>query len=158
MDFLSQSDEQLIIDQSYMRKALNEAEHAERLGEVPVGAIFVQQNGLITAAHNLRETTGDPTAHAEIIVLRKAAELQKHWRLSGTLYVTLEPCPMCAGAMLQARITRLVYGAFDPKAGAAGTLMNLLQDKRLNHWIEVTGGVLEEECAAILKRFFRERR
>ena len=159
MDLNSQSGAQLQIDQSYMREALIEAEKAALLGEVPIGAVFVRENRIIARGHNLRETTGDPTAHAEILVLRAASFHRRHWRLSGgTLYTTLEPCPMCAGAMIQARIDRLVFGAHDPKAGAAGSLMNLLQDERLNHQVELSTGILEFECGKILKEFFQERR
>jgi tRNA(adenine34) deaminase len=147
------------IDRYYIREALIEAEKAGRLGEVPIGAVLVQENKIIARNHNRRETTGDPTAHAEILVLREASQHKRHWRLSGgTLYTTLEPCPMCAGAMVQARINRLVFGAYDPKGGAAGSLLNLLQDQRLNHWVEITAGILESECGKLLKEFFRERR
>lgn len=153
------SDNLLEMDQYFIREAFSEAEKAGRMGEVPVGAVFVLANRIIARAHNLRETTGDPTAHAEILVLRAASKYHKHWRLSGgTLYTTLEPCPMCAGAMIQARIDRLVFGAHDPKGGAAGSLMNLLQDQRFNHQVEITSGILEVECGTILKEFFKERR
>ncbi len=150
-----QSDEDLF----FMREALAEAGRAAVLGEVPIGAVVVSEGWIIGRAHNLRETGGDPTAHAEILALREAASQKRHWRLTGaTLYVTLEPCPMCAGALVQARIGRLVFGAFDPKAGAAGSLMNIPQDTRLNHQVEVTTGVMAEECGKILKEFFKERR
>ncbi len=136
-----------------------EAVQAAREGEVPIGAVIVLNNQIIAKAHNLRETNGDPTAHAEILALREAAGIKQHWRLlETTLYTTLEPCPMCAGAMVMARVSRLVYGASDPKAGAAGSLMNLVQDPRLNHRLEVTGGVLEKECRELLKEFFKKRR
>lgn len=159
MNDLILPDRRLEMDQIFMREAITEAIKAAREGEVPIGAVIVFDNQIIARAHNLRETNGDPTAHAEILVLREAASLKKHWRLSGTtLYTTLEPCPMCAGAMVMARTKRLVYGASDPKAGAAGSLMNIVQDPRLNHRLEVTGGVLEEECRELLKDFFRERR
>jgi tRNA(adenine34) deaminase len=147
------------IDRYFIREALIEAEKAGRLGEVPIGAVLVRENKIIARAHNRRETTGDPTAHAEILVLREASEHKRRWRLSGgTLYTTLEPCPMCAGAMVLARIDRLVFGARDPKGGAAGSLMNLLQDQRLNHLVEITAGVLESECGKLLKEFFQKRR
>ena len=147
------------LDCWFMREALAEADQAARIGEVPIGAVLVRNDQIIARAHNLRETSGDPTAHAEILVLREAAGAQRHWRLTGTtLYVTLEPCPMCAGALVQARVERLVYGAADPKAGVVGSLMNLVQDDRLNHRVEVTSGVLATECGTILKEFFRERR
>lgn len=159
MDDLILPDRRLETDQFFMREAIAEAVKAARVGEVPIGAVIVFNDQIIARAHNLRETNGDPTAHAEILVLREAARLKKHWRLLGTtLYTTLEPCPMCAGAMVMARTKRLVYGAADPKAGAAGSLMNIVQDPRLNHRLEVSGGVLEEECRELLKDFFRERR
>jgi tRNA(adenine34) deaminase len=146
-------------DLAFMREALAEARQAALLGEVPIGAVVVSAGRIIGRGHNLRETGGDPTAHAEILALREAASRQRHWRLTGaTLYVTLEPCPMCAGALVQARIDRLVFGAFDPKAGAAGSLMNIPRDTRLNHQVEVTTGVMAEECGKILKEFFKERR
>jgi tRNA(adenine34) deaminase len=146
-------------DEEFILEALKEAEKAVEYGEVPVGAIIVFEGRIIARAFNKRETSGDPTAHAEILALREAAKLRQHWRLSGmTLYCTLEPCAMCAGAMVQARIKRLVYGAKDPKAGTAGSLMNLVQDERLNHRLEVTAGILAEECGNLLKKFFSERR
>ena len=151
--------EQNEADQEFMGEALAEADKAARIGEVPIGAVIVYEEKIIARAHNLKETTGDPTAHAEILALRTAAQLRQGWRLSGaTLYTTLEPCPMCAGAMVMARIGRLVYGAKDPKAGSAGTLMNIVQDQRFNHKVEITSGVLATECGNILKEFFRERR
>lgn len=154
-DILSQAE----VDEGYMREAIREAETAFLLGEVPIGVVIVCDSRIIARGHNLRETTGDPTAHAEIIALREASQLKRHWRLTETvLYTTLEPCPMCAGAMVQARIKRLVFGASDPKAGAAGSLINIVQDERLNHRLEVTSGVLADECGKILKRFFKERR
>ena len=159
MDIDSWSGNPLEKDQYFIREAISEAEKAARMDEVPIGAVFVWENRVIARAHNLRETTGDPTAHAEILALREASNLKKHWRLSGgTLYTTLEPCPMCAGAMIQARIDRLVFGAFDAKGGAAGSLMNLLQDQRFNHQVKITAGILEAECGTILKEFFKERR
>lgn len=159
MDIDSRSGNQLQMDQSYIQEALIEAEKAGRIGEVPIGAVFVWENRIIARAHNLRETNGDPTAHAEILVLRAASNHYQHWRLiGGTLYTTLEPCPMCAGAMIQARIDRLVFGAYDPKGGAAGSLMNLLRDERFNHQVEITAGIFEYECGKILKEFFKERR
>ena len=146
-------------DYYFMLEALKEAVQAAQLGEVPIGAVLVQEGQIIARAHNLREINHDPTAHAEILVLRKAADCHGHWRLTGTtLYVTLEPCPMCAGALVQARVKRLVYGAADPKAGATGSLMNIVQDERLNHRVEVSSGVLADECGKILKEFFQKRR
>lgn len=150
---------QLRQDELFMREALKEAALAAASGEVPVGAVLVGNNQIVAKAYNLRETSGDPTAHAEILALRQAAAIRKHWRLADlTLYCTLEPCSMCAGALVQARIARLVYGASDPKAGAAGSLMNLVQDERLNHRLEVTRGVLAADSEVILKQFFRNRR
>lgn len=150
---------QIETDRFFIHEAIVEAGKAARKGEVPIGAVLVYNGRIIAQAHNLRETSGDPTAHAEILVLRKAAKWKRHWRLLGTtLYTTLEPCPMCAGAMVMARTTRLVFGAFDPKAGAAGSLMNIVQDDRLNHRLEVSGGVLEKECGELLRDFFKERR
>lgn len=146
-------------DQVFMQEAILEAGEAARKGEVPIGAVIVLNDQIIAKAHNLREITGDPTAHAEVLALREAAKVKRHWRLLGaTLYTTLEPCPMCAGAMVMARITRLVYGASDPKAGAAGSIMNIVQDLRLNHRLDVTGGVLEKECGELLKVFFKDKR
>ena len=147
------------VDEHYIREALREAEIAFSLEEAPIGAVIVCESRIVARGHNLRETSGDPTAHAEIIALREASKIKHHWRLTeATLYTTLEPCSMCAGAMVQARIKRLVFGAADPKAGAAGSIMNIVQNERLNHRLEVTAGVLAEECGDILKRFFRERR
>ena len=147
------------LDEKYMSIAIELARKAADCGEVPVGAVLVQDDQVIAEAHNRREELGDATAHAEMLVIRKANALLGGWRLSGcTLYVTLEPCPMCAGAMVQARIDRLVYGTADPKSGAAGTLYDLVRDTRLNHRLEVTSGVLETECAAVLQDFFRQRR
>jgi tRNA(adenine34) deaminase len=147
------------LDEKFMALALKQAEEAALCGEVPIGAVLVYEGAVLTADRNRREALKDATAHAEILVMRRAGELLGGWRLSGcTLYVTLEPCPMCAGAMVQARIDRLVFGAADPKGGAAGTLYDIVRDRRLNHRLEVTGGVLEGECAALLQKFFRERR
>ena len=142
-----------------MRLALREAEQAFAENEVPVGAVIVRDNQVIAAAHNQREQLKDPTAHAEMIAITQAAATVGDWRLERcTLYVTLEPCPMCAGAILQARIPLVVYGATDPKAGAVDTLFHLLQDARLNHRANVTAGVLAQPCAEILGRFFRVQR
>ena len=146
-------------DEQFMARALVLASEAASRGEVPVGALLVLHDQVIAEAYNLRETLKDATAHAEMILIRTAGELLGGWRLSGcTLYVTLEPCPMCAGAMVQARLDRLVYGAADPKGGAAGTLYDLVRDERLNHRLAVTAGVLEAECALLLQDFFRQRR
>jgi tRNA(adenine34) deaminase len=146
-------------DESFMGLALREARRAERLEEVPVGAVVVRDGIVISRGHNLRESRNDPTAHAELVAIKKAAKKMGSWRLTGcTLYVTLEPCPMCAGAMVNSRISRVVYGCADPKAGACGTLMNLAQDGRLNHRLELSGGVLSDECAGLLRDFFRKKR
>jgi len=140
----------------YMALALEEARAAGAEGEAPVGAVVVCDGAVVARARNARESAADPTAHAELIAIRQAAERLGRWRLSDcTLYVTLEPCPMCAGALVNARIDRLVYGAYDPKAGAVGTLMDLSSDERLNHRFAVTAGVLEGECSAVLTEFFR---
>ncbi|MCE5203578.1 MAG: tRNA adenosine(34) deaminase TadA [Actinomycetia bacterium] len=142
-------------DTAYMALALDEARMAAEAGEVPIGAVIVCEGAVVARAHNMRETRVDPTAHAEIVAIREASRRLQRWRLSDcTVYVTLEPCPMCAGAMHQARIERLVYGAPDPKAGAVGTLYDLSNDERLNHRFAVTRGILAEESAAMLKEFF----
>jgi tRNA(adenine34) deaminase len=147
------------LDELFISKAIELAQMAASSGEVPVGAVLVQDDRVIAEAYNRREELGDATAHAEMLVIKEACALFGGWRLSGcTLYVTLEPCPMCAGAMVQARIDRLVYGTADPKSGAAGTLYDLVRDSRLNHRLEVTSGILEAECAAVLQDFFRQRR
>lgn len=143
----------------YMRLALEEARQAMRANEVPVGAIIVHQGRVIAAAHNQRESLRDPTAHAEMLAITQAAADRNDWRLENCeLYVTLEPCPMCAGAILQSRIPRVFYGATDPKAGAVDTLFLLLSDPRLNHRVESRGGIIASECASILTEFFREQR
>jgi len=142
-----------------MRLALNEAEKAFEENEVPVGAVLVKEDKVIASAYNKREQSNDPTAHAELIVLRVGSLNTDNWRLTDTtLYVTKEPCIMCAGAMINARLSKLVYGCKDEKGGAVDSLYHLLSDKRLNHQVEVVQGILEDECASILKRFFQERR
>ncbi len=139
----------------FMKQALLEAERALALGEVPVGAILVSGDDILARAYNLRETIKDPTAHAEILALKRAAMILGRWRLSDTtMYVTLEPCPMCAGALVQARVPVLVFGAMDPKAGAAGSVLNLVQSPALNHRMEVIGGICEEECRGLMDQFF----
>ena len=139
----------------FMRQALAAAEQAALVGEVPVGAIVVVRDQVVAVAHNERETLNDPTAHAEIVALRKAAATLGGWRLTDAdLYVTMEPCPMCAGAMVNARLRRVIYGCDDPKAGAVRTLYKLLDDARLNHRLEVVPAVLAEEGAAVLRAFF----
>lgn len=146
-------------DEGFMRAALAEACQALAEGEVPVGAVAVADGRLVGRAHNQRETLRDPTAHAEMLALTQAAAALGRWRLTGvTLYVTLEPCAMCAGAMVLARLDRLVYGATDPKAGAVASLYRLLADPRLNHRVPSEGGLLAEECGALLQEFFRKRR
>ena len=143
----------------YMQLALVEARRAIEVEEVPVGAVIVRGQQVIAAAHNQRETLADPTAHAEMIAITQAASAMEDWRLSGcTLFVTLEPCPMCAGAILQARIPKVVFGALDPKAGSVTSLYQMLEDRRLNHTASVTGGVLAEECGRLLSDFFRPQR
>ena len=142
-----------------MRLALKEASLAFQRGEVPVGAIISKDGKVISSSHNLRETSKDPSAHAEILVIRDATKISDSWRLTGlTLYVTKEPCIMCAGALVNSRIARLVYGCRDDKAGGVDSLYQILNDKRLNHQVEVVSGVLETECAAMLRNFFKERR
>jgi tRNA(adenine34) deaminase len=146
-------------DQSAMREALAQARLAAAAGEVPVGAVVVVDGKIVAAAHNRREADADPTAHAEILALRQAGAAVGSWRLAdATLVVTLEPCPMCAGAAVAARIARIVYGAPDPRAGAVGSLYNLASDPRLNHEMDWQHGVLAEDCAALLTSFFTERR
>lgn len=142
-----------------MQRALEQARQAMAQDEVPVGAVIVHDGRIIAAAHNSREALHDPTAHAEMIAITQAASELGDWRLEGcTLYVTLEPCAMCAGAILQARVPLVVYGAADPKAGAVQTLYQLLSDRRLNHQAEVIGGMLAEQCGEILTQFFRQQR
>ena len=142
-----------------MARALAEAERSMSWGDVPVGAVVVRGEEIVGAAGNQRERLGDPTAHAEMLALRQAASTLEGWRLDGcTMYVTLEPCAMCAGAMVLARLGRLVFGAIDPKAGFAGSLGNLAADPRLNHRLAVQSGVLAEEAGALLRRFFVEHR
>lgn len=140
----------------WMKEAIREAKKAEAIGEVPIGAVIVLGDEIVGRGHNLRESSRDGTAHAEMIAIREASVHLDAWRLLDCrLYVTLEPCPMCAGAIVQCRVPHVVYGAPDPKAGCAGTLMNLLQEPRFNHRTEVTAGVLQEECASLLTSFFR---
>ena len=142
-----------------MRLALAEARTCLDAGDVPVGAVIMRDEDLLAAAGNGRERLQDPTAHAEVLALRDASGASGSWHLDGcTIYVTLEPCAMCAGALVLARIGRVVFGASDPKAGFAGSLGNLVQDERLNHRMELTSGVLEDECGELLREFFRDRR
>ena len=143
----------------YMREALAEAEKAYALGEVPIGAVVVLGDEIIGRGHNLRETLVDSTAHAEIVALREAARNIGDWRLNDAIvYVTIEPCPMCAGAMIQFRVRTVVYGAADSKAGAVDSIMDVLREPRFNHRVGVVSGILEEDCRAIIRRFFRELR
>lgn len=146
-------------DQHFMKIALEEARKAKGIGEVPIGAVVVLNDVVVGVAHNLRETEQRSIAHAEILAIDQACMAVDSWRLEdATLYVTLEPCPMCAGAIVLSRIKRVVYGASDPKGGCAGTLMNLLQEERFNHQVEVTKGIEEQECSEMLSSFFRELR
>jgi tRNA(adenine34) deaminase len=146
-------------DEYYMRLALREAEQALEHGDVPIGAVVVRGGEVAAIAHNERELRQDPTAHAEIIALREAARALGSWRvLDAAIYVTLEPCAMCAGAIVLARVARVVYGASDPKAGACGSVLDVLGEPRLNHRPEIGAGLLAEECGEILTRFFAERR
>ncbi len=146
-------------DEQFMRAALAEAKVAGQADEVPVGAVVVRNGEIIGRGLNRPVQDCDPTAHAEIVAIRAAAASEKNYRLNDTtLYVTLEPCPMCVGAMLHARIGRLVFGAYDPKAGAAGSVLDLSDDRRLNHRLEVNGGLLEDKCSELLQKFFAARR
>ena len=146
-------------DERWMRIALEEGAAAEALGEVPVGAVIVRGGEMVARGHNLTHTDQDPSAHAEMVAIRRAAQATGHWRLLDcTLYVTLEPCAMCSGAIVLARIPRLVYAAPDPKAGMCGSLENLVQYPRLNHRVQLTSGVLAQEAGDVLRAFFRARR
>jgi len=146
-------------DQQFMKAAIEQAKIAEENGDVPIGAVVVYKNQIIAKAYNQRQQLNDPTAHAEIIALTQAAAFVQNWRLNGcAMYVTLEPCPMCAGALVLARLDRLVYGCDDPKSGACGSIYNIVADERLNHRLQVTAGVLAEDCGAQLQSFFQKRR
>ncbi len=145
-------------DKRFMRQALLEAEKALEKGEIPVGAILVCRDKTVFFGHNLKECLNDPTAHAEMLVLREAAESLGRWRLGGTLYATLEPCVMCAGALVQARIDRLVFGAFDPSGGGCGSVLDAVREPRTNHQLEVLGGVLSEASEIVLRGFFKRLR
>jgi tRNA(adenine34) deaminase len=146
-------------DYDFMRIALEEAQAAYSAGEVPVGAVLVHDGHILAQAHNLPITMNDPSAHAELLALRQAGQKLGNYRLVGAeLYATLEPCIMCAGAIVQARLTRVIFGARDPKCGAVASLYNILTDERLNHQVEVTEGILQEECGEIMSRFFRQKR
>jgi tRNA(adenine34) deaminase len=147
------------LDEKFMRAARAEAKVAASIGEIPVGAVVVKNGEVIGAGLNRSIQDADPTAHAEVVAIRAAAKAEQNYRLNGaTIYVTLEPCAMCMGAMLQARIMRLVFGAYDEKAGAAGSVLDLADNRQLNHQVEVNGGLQEQECAAALTKFFESRR
>ena len=147
------------LDQQFMRLAIEQAQLAAQLGEVPVGAVLVKDGQVISKAFNKPIANHDPSAHAEMLALREAALIEKNYRIPGsTLYVTLEPCAMCSGAMLHARIDRVVYGAPDPKTGTAGSVLDLFSSKQINHQTSVDGGIMSEECGQLLRDFFKERR
>ena len=149
----------LDFDKEFMTLALEEAQHALSKDEVPIGAVIVKDGHVIARAHNLRESWNDATGHAEITAIKEACERLRNWRLMGcTIYVTMEPCPMCAGAMQQARISRLVYGIADPKAGAAGSVMNVVDEPKMAHRLKITSGVEEEKCRELINIFFRRLR
>ncbi|MFJ5966171.1 tRNA adenosine(34) deaminase TadA [Bacillus sp. NPDC093026] len=146
-------------DEQFMQEAIIEALKAEQIGEVPIGAVLVVDDQIVSRAHNLRENEQRSIAHAELLAIDEACKHTGSWRLEeAVLYVTLEPCPMCAGAIVLSRVKKVVFGAYDPKGGCAGTLMNLLNDDRFNHQSEVIGGVLEKECSELLSQFFRKLR
>ncbi|MCL6798704.1 tRNA adenosine(34) deaminase TadA [Bacillus altitudinis] len=146
-------------DEQFMQEAISEALKAKQIGEVPIGAVIVVDDQIVSRAHNLRESEQRSIAHAELLAIDEACKMTGSWRLEdAVLYVTLEPCPMCAGAIVLSRVKKVVFGAYDPKGGCAGTLMNLLDDERLNHQSEVIGGVLENECGELLSQFFRDLR
>ena len=158
-DVLTLNTKQITRDESWMSKVLNLAQHVESAGEVPVGALLVLNNECVAEGWNQPITNNDPSAHAEIIALRAAGQVLNNYRLvDSTLYVTLEPCVMCAGAIINARVARVVFGAYDPKAGAAGSVFDVLSSNRLNHSPEVYGGVLESQCADQLQSFFKDKR
>ena len=147
------------MQEKFMKQAIREAQKAAAIDEVPVGAVIVREGKIIARGHNLRESKHDPTAHAEMIAIRKAAKKLGGWRLTGCeLYVTLEPCPMCAGAAVQSRLSGIVFGAYDPKGGCCGTICNLAEEPRFNHRLPVQGGIMEAECAALLKGYFAAKR
>lgn len=147
------------LDRQFMQQALDQAKLAALAGEVPVGAVLVRDGQVISTGFNKPITNSDPSAHAEMMAIRAAAQDEKNYRLPGTtLYVTLEPCTMCAGAMLHARVDRVVFGANDPKTGAAGSVLNVFSEKQINHQTQVEGGIMGEECGQVLRDFFKERR
>ncbi|QGX64093.1 tRNA-specific adenosine deaminase [Bacillus sp. ms-22] len=146
-------------DEQFMQEAISEALKAGQIGEVPIGAVIVLDDQIVSRAHNLRESEQRSIAHAELLAIDEACKTIGSWRLEdAVLYVTLEPCPMCAGAIVLSRVKKVVFGAYDPKGGCAGTLMNLLDDERFNHQSEVVGGVLENQCGELLSQFFRDLR
>lgn len=146
------------MDRYYISLALEEAKKAQEKDEVPVGAIIVKDNKIIAKAHNLKESTMDPTGHAEILAIKKASKILNRWRLNDCeMYVTLEPCPMCAGAIVQSRIKKLYIGTFDPRTGACGSVLNITQDERLNHWVDVKW-LYDDNCSKILENFFKYKR
>ncbi|MHB9155897.1 MAG: tRNA adenosine(34) deaminase TadA [Endomicrobiales bacterium] len=146
-------------DDYFLREALKEAKKAEAKGEVPVGAVVVLDDTIVGRGHNLPITRRDPAAHAEILALRKAAKKLANYRLPGCrIYVTIEPCPMCAGALVWARVAEVVFGAADPKAGACGSVFNIVYNKKLNHRLKIRGGVLEQECRSLIQQFFKDKR
>jgi len=150
---------QVELDRQFMQQALDQAKLAGAAGEVPVGAVLVRDGQVISRGFNQPISNSDPSAHAEMMALRSAAQNESNYRLPGTtLYVTLEPCTMCAGAMLHARVERVVFGAADPKTGAAGSVINVFSEKQINHQTQVEGGIMSEECGQILRNFFKERR
>jgi tRNA(adenine34) deaminase len=150
---------QVELDRQFMQQALSQAKLAAAAGEVPVGAVLVRDGEVISTGFNQPITNSDPSAHAEMMALRAAAQSESNYRLPGTtLYVTLEPCIMCAGAMLHARVERVVFGATDPKTGAAGSVLNVFSEKQINHQTQVEGGIMGEECGKVLRDFFKERR
>lgn len=147
------------MNEKFMMEAIKEAKKAELIDEVPIGCVIVKDDKIIARGHNLRENKQQSTAHAEIIAIEKACKKLKSWRLEGcSLYVTLEPCPMCSGAILQSRIEHVIYGAKDPKGGCMVSCMNMYEVKGFNHYPDVIGGVLEDKCAALLKAFFKQKR
>lgn len=149
----------MTLDEKFMYQAIKEAQKAESLNEVPVGCVIVRDNKIIARGHNLRETKNDPTMHAEIVAIRKACKKMKSWRLVGcTIYITIEPCSMCAGTILWSRLDKIVYGAKDPKGGAIVSSIKLFDSPNINHYPEIVGGVLKEECADIIKAFFKKKR
>jgi tRNA(adenine34) deaminase len=159
MNEITLSQRQNVLDEQFMKAAIDQAHIALENGDVPIGAVIINQNKIIAKGYNQRHKLNDPTAHAEIIALTAAAEYIGNWRLHGcTIYVTLEPCCMCAGACVLARLDRLAFGCRDLKAGACGSLYNIVQDKRLNHRLETTEGVLAEDCAKLLQDFFKKKR